>query len=62
MNFPMVNKSVTTEVRKVEIELAASLWRHCSTATTNLRQEWEAYLLPWAAWIVHCLNVLTLIS
>jgi len=29
LNFPGANKSVTAEVMKVEIELAASLWRHC---------------------------------
>ena len=26
LNFPVVNKSVTTEVKKVKIEIAASLW------------------------------------
>jgi len=36
LNFPGPNKSVTAEGRKVEIEIAASLWRHCSTATLRL--------------------------
>jgi len=32
-------KSVTAKVKKVEIELAASLWRHCSRATVNHPRE-----------------------
>jgi len=35
LSFPVANKSVTAEVRKVEIELAASLWCHCPKATVN---------------------------
>ena len=40
LNFPVVNKSVTTEVTKVEIDFArASLCCHCSTGTVDhLRQ------------------------
>jgi len=35
-SFPGANKSVTAEVRKVEVELAASLWWHCLTATCEI--------------------------
>jgi len=39
MNFLVVNKSVNAKIKKVVIELTASLWWHCSTQllreTTN---------------------------
>jgi len=42
----VVTKSVTAKVRKVEIERAASLWWHCSTATVNdpretIKRHWK---------------------
>jgi len=39
LNFPVVTKSVTAKVKKVEIELATSLCWHGSTATVNHPRE-----------------------
>ena len=41
LNFPGANQSVTAAVRKVEIELAASLWWHCSTAAVKSQKSME---------------------
>jgi len=35
LNIAVINKSVTVKVKKIEIEVAASLWCHCSTATVD---------------------------
>jgi len=35
LNFPVVNKSVIAELKKREIELAASLSCHCSAAAVD---------------------------
>jgi len=40
LNFPLINKSVTAEVKKVEIELARScLCSHCSYLTHKRSSE-----------------------
>jgi len=39
LNIPVVNKSATAEVKKVESEVAAALWCHSTSATVDRLSE-----------------------